>query len=774
MEPVKTKRRGRPTGWVMPTFADLGALTVEDFAFVRAVVGGMEPSKAWERFYANLHFDANGDPVLPHGHEINARARRLQQRIFDAAMQSSDDEIRSLARTIAQELPEDTVEEAVKTRVHRSFNDWLETLDDPGSWGERELVEMYEDYLREQQESSGAVPATQPPSPAGPDAAGCSADAQVTSRSLVIKSKIRAINYLQTVLASRPMADHSTAMWLAPALRLALAKHGIETIGALASLVAQRGRHWHRGIEKLGPGRAARLLDWLIDHQDTIGQIDRSGPQWSPRPPLRSRLSPLQTPASATMLLKDAATGVHAPDPAEIERRTGIAPFECLLVPVQLDGSVGLYRTQTPNHYGAKNDYEAVRIWLGTFLNAGKLRTFDAYRREIERFYLWCVLEAKVALSSVSLAHAMGYQAFLRSIPASYISTCRVTRDDPHWRPWRGQLTERNQAYALGIVSQFYNDAMKNAYVTGNPFASLKSPTSGLRVMDTTRSLTQQDLQWVRKCLEAAAEADDKSDLKAAIERRTRLILHLALSTGMRLEEIATTTLLNARKAIVDGMEQDDEWLLEVRGKGNSTRYLPISGAIYRMILDHHKDAEAQLALAGDSANQRLGMLRDRPPLVCALRAPVGHETDQINDDAEMASDNLALGRAGIYRTLKSFFRRESRHQIRDLQKQIALLQKRSCAAIAKGSHEEAAIQKALEAEATRELKVFERRANISTHWLRHTFAKAILDANPSDSGLKLTQQLLGHASINTTQLYIKQDESEKIRAVRRINPLGL
>jgi site-specific recombinase XerD len=596
----------------------------------------------------------------------------------------------------------------------------------------------------------------------------------VTSRSLIIKAKVRAINYLQTVLASRPMPSDKTVIWLAPALRLALSKQGVHTMGDLAAFISRRGRHWHRGVEKLGPGRAARILAWLQEHQTSIGVIDLTGPQWSPKPQMRSRIAPLQATSTTTVVLvEDVTTGIHAPSPALPEKRMGIAPFECLHVPAHLDGSVGLFRSQTPNHYGARNDYEAVRIWLGTFLNAGKLRTFDAYRREIERFYLWCLLEARVPLSSVSLSHAMGYQAFLRSIPRTYITTRRLTRDDPNWRPWRGQLTPRNQAYALGIVSQFYNDAMRNAYVTGNPFASLKSPNAGRRVMDTTRSLSTQDLQWVRECLDAL-EDSNKSDLWAAIDRRTKLILHLALSTGMRLEEIATTTLLSARRTIVDGIEQDDEWLLEVCGKGKNTRYLPISGSIYQMIKAHHGDAAARLALSGGSAARRLQMFRERPPLICALRSPVGHETDLINDEALMSADNLALGRAGLYRTLKTFFRRESRQQVKKLEIKARGLKKKTIAALAKGDHKQAKTLEDEETSVIREIKSLERRENISTHWLRHTFAKAILAANPSDSGLKLTQQLLGHASINTTQLYITQDESEKIRAVRRINPLGL
>jgi len=768
--PVKLppKGRGRPKGWVMPTFADLGALTVEDFSFTRAVVGGMEPAKAWERYYANQKFDANGNPVLPHGNEINAHARRLQDKILEAAMRSADQGVRSMAQVLRQELPEDVAEEEVKAKVHRSFNDWLETLSDPGAWGERELVEMYEEYLQEQQDGNSSSPAL--PASSGPDDGDAG---RVTRRSLAIKDKIRAINYLQTVLASRPQREHATSMWLAPALHLAMAKHGVQTMGALTRFVEEHGRHWHRSIDKLGPGRAARLLSWLDDHAETLGPIDRTTSNWQPKKALRSNIVPLEKPPTP-VLIEDPRTGVLAPCPTLPQHPTSIAPFERLLVPDHLDGSTGLYRSHTPNHYGARNDYEAVRIWLATFLNAGKLRTFEAYRREIERYYLWCLLEARVALSSASLSHAMAYQAFLRNIPPDYIGSDRVTREDPQWRPWRGQLKERSQAYALGIVSQFYNDAIRNAYVTGNPFASLRTPAHAERVMDTSRSLNKQDLQWVRECLLNIADQVGPDERSAALARRTRLILQLALTTGMRLEEMATSSLLHARRAIVDGCEQEDEWLLEVTGKGKKKRYLPMSGTVYRMILEHHADAETQLRRAGASAEQRLKLFCARPPLICALRAPVGHHTDLIDEAATMANDNLALGRAGLYRTLKAFFRSATRKPMREAKRRLEQIRQRMLSAKREIQAVDLLALRDEEATLKRELQTWERRSGISTHWLRHTFAKAVLSANPDDSGLKMTQQLLGHASINTTQLYIRQDESAKVRAVRKVNPLGM
>jgi site-specific recombinase XerD len=61
----------------------------------------------------------------------------------------------------------------------------------------------------------------------------------------------------------------------------------------------------------------------------------------------------------------------------------------------------------------------------------------------------------------------------------------------------------------------------------------------------------------------------------------------------------------------------------------------------------------------------------------------------------------------------------------------------------------------------------------VSTHWLRHTFAHEVLRANNGDDGLIMAQLLLGHASINTTAEYLKEDQSKKVKAARKVRPLG-
>lgn len=711
--PLKPKR-GRRVGWRMPTLANLDQLTLEDFSFVRGVMSGMKPYLAFKQFYANRHFDANGNPVIPHGAEINSHAERLQLAILAAARASDKPEARAAALALERPTPEPVAAPIMIAQAHLDYTQWAESQPED-MYSENEMVEFYKEYLAEQ----GVGAAT-------------GGHLEVAEQSLGVNAKVKAINALQTQLATLPHPEHQTRLWLAASLVKAFAHRGVTTMGGVVQSISVAGRHWHRDIKGLGPGRAARIEGWLEDHADTLGQLQRTGLHWEVAPPLAQTIVPLQRALTPPLLSYTAGSDIAEPTPTTLALRSGIAPLELMKVPAELDGQRGTFRTATPNHLGAKTDIEAVGAWLNGYLAAEKTRTYDAYRREVERFYIWAVLEGQCALSSITLSLAQQYQAFLQAIPEHYIGTARVTRHDPRWRPWRGQLESSSQNYALGVLYQMYNALHKNAYVTGNPFESIQYHAGGIKrhAMDVTRSLHADDLILVRVALSSLPGLNSDTLRKAALARRTCLILHLALTTGMRLAEIANTNLTSLTHPVVDGRLAED-WIIKVIGKGQKEREVPISQKLRNMISKHHEDWKN--LMSGD--RQRIAAFENAPPLIAALEAPVRDGSRLISDQTLLANDNSALSANGLYRTLKTFFKQMSRKE-RDPEIQARILK-------------------------------------FSTHWLRHTFAHEVLRENNNDEGLKLAQQLLGHASINTTAEYLKQDQSAKVKAARKVDPLG-
>ena len=721
-DPTKP-RRGRPKGWRMPTFATLSDLTIEDFAFLRGIANGMSPAWSFEQFYGNVHFDRLGKPD-PHGLEINGLARQLEARVQEAARGSVIKEVAAAARDLAEPIIETTVSEKAKAQTHMSFTDWFDSLPED-FYSENELEDRYREYLEEHgvDDSGGAASEAE--------------QGEVLSVSQQIKRRIAAINMLQLYLSMRPTPQALTTYWLAPKLCEAFAAHRVGTLGEMMAWIALQGRHWHKQIHWFGPARAQRLMAWIRDHEETLGPLLTVGPEWQPSKRLSKLTQPLVQASHTLELVVSPRTGIASHSPTQLVTSYGIVPLEMLRVPDAMDGSTGPFRPATANSLNASNDYEAVQTWLASYLSAGKVHTFEAYRKEIERFYLWCLHEAHRPLSGVTLQEATAYQHFLTAIPSQYIYAKPVVRGTPQWKPFKGQLTPQSQNYALLVLRIFYKAMRDAGYMSMNPFAALKSNAAGnkSRVMDTTRTFHTADLALLTKAIEALPALSSNSLQAQASARRTKLLIHLAVTTGLRLHEISGSDLTSLRRARVDGLESDD-WVIDVVGKGSKRREALLQEPVLAMIRQHHEDFEKLLMLGSPTqASERLEQFRKRPPLLAALFAPVGEESRLIGEDSTLANDNSSLSRTGIYKSLKAFVRFAS--TLADSPERAAHL------------------------------------ARASTHWLRHTFAHEVLKANPGDDGLIMAQQLMGHASISTTAQYLKEDASKRIKAARRVRPLA-
>lgn len=551
-----------------------------------------------------------------------------------------------------------------------------------------------------------------------------------------------------------PGAQDPIEKWLAPSLVQGLDAAGVRDLGQLCRLIEQDGPRWYRGIAGIGATGARKILEWLQSHEPDLRHVDLTGPAWYQ----------VAAPSSADTCMPGTCaadvTGSISTVASVVKSFASSGHWS--------SGLQGVNRAQGPNALGVDHDLEAVERWLASYRDAGKVRTYEAYRREIVRFLLWCRSEQHVELSDVTLEHVQEYQRFLTAIPGRYITKLRVSVGDVRWRPWRGQLDPRSQNYALQVVAQCFSELQANRYLTFNPCASLKRQSARARVMDTTRSLSDSDIKWVEKVLEGLPRSEAVfSNLslhqmhKVALGRRTRLILSLLTGTGMRLNELATADLSCLRKALVDGKEHEDLFALEIVGKGGKARLVMIKTQVVSLIRRHHADVMAMLeAVGGSSAPARIAALKRRPPLICAIVSPPGSSSRGIDDESEMANDNLALSRSALYKTLKTFFKAATRGHIKQIEKSL----------LARSSTR----RHDLECELEQELQMWRRRASMSTHWLRHTFAHQVLRTNPSDQGLKLAQELLGHASIATTAEYLRQDEADRARAVERLPVLGV
>lgn len=649
---------GRPPGAKTAVLRAVGALGRHHFAFLRSTFLGVDAKRAWQRYLA---FGELSDDRR----HIARRQRALLQQVLDAGQEINrtlpdaeriDADLALLARppAVGTAVPLPTLEEfAAAQGLDRDF------------LSEAELRQEYLDFYQ--------VDST--PSPAPPAAA---------------EAPVRALHRLEALLARAPAAADPLALWCAPALAQRLRAAGIGTLGALADTVRAWGAGWHRRVRGLGAARAATLLDWLAPHALAF---DRPLPDAALAPAPRAlRLATLRR--------------------IEQPPRHAVVPLERLALPPALAGG-GAFATGQPNHLGAADDLQAVRAWLA--LHADRPSTWRAYRKEAERFVLWCAHVRRKPLSGVDSTDGAAYRAFLADPPTDWVQPVAVPRDDPAWRPFRGPLQPASQRYALQVVRTMFDGLQAANVLVGNPMNALARGSAPRRAaLDAERSFTAAEWAFVRARLDAL---DDGS----AEAFRLRLVLDLGAATGLRLAELCGATTADIRHVRVDG-EDHPAPLLRVRGKGGREREVPLDPALLPRIARHQADAAAVAPLPSPA------------PLVCTLqpRPPRwrGHDDGGISLVAADLPAGRALGAAGLYAVLKRFFRR-----------------------IAADAHAVDGLSRVrLEA--------------ASTHWLRHTFARRGAAAQVP---VEVLQQALGHASLATTTVYLTTERSRMIKELRKL-----
>ena len=650
------------------------------FAFMRAVVQGIDARASWERY---LRVEGDAD----------------DRRTVRSTIQWMRDEFAAAAR-----------------REHRHGTARLVLSDVAVLAGDVPVLPGLEDFAREH----GLEDFSQAEQLDAFEAEHGSAGQRLGRRGRLIVRQLEALGWLERLVAQPPRAGDAVGAWLAPGLAERLEAAGIVTLAQLAERVNGVGRRWSTSIKAIGAAKAGRIVEWLRDHEATIG------------------LS-----VGTHVALARRALHAHELDRV-VASASDIRPLEKFVVPAQLDGTRGAYRRpQAQCLLAATNDYEAILAWLRSkqgltpeqTVEARKRRrsrdsgtsgpldwlqalshTQRAYRKEAERFLLWAVLARGRALSSMTAEDCAGYREFLAD-PQPALRWCAQRnreRWSPLWRPFEGPLSPRAQAHAVTILGNLYAFLVDHNYLMGNPWAGVKVPRSAAPRVNAGRSFTRA--QW-RFTLQQVETLKDSS-----VNQRLALALDLLYATGLRLSEAVAAKVDDLQKVDYPPDREDAEplegWLLTVVGKGMRQREVPVPGDLVERLgaylASRGLDADVEAAVnRGASLLGKAADLAERAPQLAG---------DRLDPKAGIAANTL-------YDQVKRFFA--------------------DCAAVLRGQGD---------------ARGAERFDKASTHWLRHTHASHSIAAG---TPVEIAQQNLGHASLATTTVYVTSEKKRRLKAMQ-------
>lgn len=588
-------------------------LHVGHFAFMRAVVQGVEVAASWDRYLA-IERQASDARV------VRATIAWIRDEFAAAAQRHARFGVARLVRLDAARLGAEadakvpTLDEFAAARGLEDFS-------------QREQIAAFEAEYGE-------------------------AARRARRRQRLIARQLEALAWLESLVAEPPQAGDGVAAWLNPTLAGHLHRADVFTIAQLVDRINGLGRRWYTAIKGVGPLKAERIVAWLHDHEDSIAA---SG---------GGRLGAhIERPVSR--LYRHELAAVVAP-------ATDVRPLEKFIVPAALDGSRGVYRRPAEQCLlKASNDYQAVLAWLrskqgltpekkqrleaqrrqrGSGLEqpldwlSSLSATQRAYRLEAERFLLWAIIERGKPLSSMSTEDCISYRDFLAD-PQPRSRWCAPRsrqRWSPLWRPFEGALSLAAQRQAVKILANLYAFLVDQAYLIGNPWSAIAVPKRLGPDIHVGRAFTAGQWQFIERQVDMLPNTPTSQRLAFALQ--------LLYATGLRLSEAVAAKVddLQWVEYPPEAGEGDGErgWVLRVVGKGDKVREVPLPDPVIEH-LQAYLGSRGLAAALDDLGNQGAALLGRT-----AARVGVGRHHPVPTADAR-----AGVAARTLYGELRDFFR---------------------------------------------------------------------------------------------------------------------
>lgn len=329
--------------------------------------------------------------------------------------------------------------------------------------------------------------------------------------------------------------------------------------------------------------------------------------------------------------------------------------------------------------------------------------TLAQYRIEAERLF-WYAQQIGVPISGWGLDEFSGYIAFLQA-PAPWAVRVKGTRrGSPDWRPFLGPLSDRSAGQTQKIVTALFEWLRDVGYLQLNPASGL--PRVGREEAEKQpRFLSAAACNLLRDAIAARTETTRETRLAKA---RDRFVVDLFERTGVRTSEAVFCRMGNVRiEPVPESLRSDFpdappfQWMLRVeRGKGGKSRWVPcaeiaVSLQAYRLAFDL-----SPVPTPEDSLPLLLSVRRSRWGDLKGMRSrtAVWHLVTNLCREAAEYARKMGRGREASQLDMAS------------------------------------------------------------THWMRHTYAKGLVDSLNSGLDMQSALRNMGHSDVRTFNQYVDDE----------------
>lgn len=271
-----------------------------------------------------------------------------------------------------------------------------------------------------------------------------------------------------------------------------------------------------------------------------------------------------------------------------------------------------LHAHRSPNHLidDQKLDYAFSVEFLKSY--AGRLGTFNSYRREVERFLQWCWFIQLKCLKDLKRNDLENYIKFCQNPPENWIGPFKVPRfiienqtriPNPAWRPFvlpnsskklhskQFSLSQGAIQEIFAILSTYFNFLIADEHITINPVALMRQKSKFIQKNQQSAPIRRLSLlQWETVLL----TADELATNEPHKHERTLFILHAMYGMYLRISELTASS---RWIPTMNDFSKDHagNWWFSTVGKGNKKRQIAVS----EMVLESLKRWRIFLGLPG-------------------------------------------------------------------------------------------------------------------------------------------------------------------------------